>query len=337
MSTSTPASAPAPAATPVTPSTAQPTTQTSAPTSTPKGTPSVATTATQAVNAKSPTAEPSKGQEQPKVVPNKTATEVQEAIKKWKLKAGKQEREVTSEAELVRLAQLGIGANEKFEQAAKTRKQAEEVLEIIQKNPAEALTKLGFDVRKLAEEYLAEKIQEEMLTPEQKKVKEMEQQLKKYQEEKAEFERQQREAQISQLQSQYEVDIQQKIINAIDANKLPKNPKTVARFAEYMLEGVENGVDYDPRDLAPRIRRDLEEEHRQMYRDSAVEEILKILGPDTLKKIRQYELQKVKSKQTAPNPTKTEAVAQPQKPVEDKSKAKKKASDFFADLQKNMK
>ena len=99
--------------------------------------------------------------------------------KKWKLKAGKQEREVTSEAELVRLAQLGIGANEKFEQAAKTRKQAEEVLEIIQKNPAEALTKLGFDVRKLAEEYLAEKIQEEMLTPEQKKVKEMEQQLKK--------------------------------------------------------------------------------------------------------------------------------------------------------------
>lgn len=320
MSTNAPVAA-APAAASSTPSTT-----TSAP--------SVGTTATEAVVTKSPVEAYEAAETNKEKAP--TQQEVKDAIKKWKLKAGKQEREVTSEAELVRLAQLGIGAHEKFEQAAKTRKQAEDVLEILQKNPAEALSKLGFDVRKLAEDFLAQKIQEEMLTPEQRKVKEMETELQRYKTEKEEFEKQQREVQISTLQVQYEADIQQKIIGAIDAHKLPKNPKTIARFAEYMLQGVENGVDYDPKDLAPRIRRDLEEEHRHMYRDSGVEEILKILGEDTLKKIRQYELQKVKGKQVA-NPTRTEQVAHQPKPEDSKVKAKKNARDFFADLEKNIK
>lgn len=304
-----------------------------APASTPTTTsnssaPSVGTTATTAVASKSPAEATTSEVKQP------TSQEVKEAVKKWKLKAGKQEREVNSESELVRLAQLGMGAHEKFEQAAMTRKKAEEVLEIIQKNPAEALSKLGFDVRKLAEDFLAESIQQEMLTPEQKKLKDMETQLKKYQDEKAEFDKTQREQQISTLQTQYEVDIQANIIRAIDANRLPKNPKTVARFAEYMLQGVENGVDYDPKDLAPRIRRDLEEEHRHMYRDSGVEEILKILGEDTLKKIRQYELAKVKSNNA--NPTKTQQVANPVK-EDNKPKVKKNLSDFIANLQNTTK
>lgn len=325
MST-TPVAAPAAPA----PSTAAPTSTTSsAPVAQTSSAPSALATA--AVDSKSPTDKTAAP------APEKVASEkeIKEAIKKWKLKSGKQEREVTSESELVRLAQLGMGAHEKFEQAAKTRKQAEEVLDIIQKNPAEALSKLGFDVRKLAEDFLAQKIQEEMLSPEQKKVKSMEEELKKYKSEKEDFEKQQREAQISTLQTQYEVDIQSKIISAIDAHKLPKNPKTVARFAEYMLQGVENGVDYDPKDLAPRIRRDLEDEHRHMYRDSGVEEILKILGEDTLKKIRQYELQKVKGK-TVSNATSTQPVAHQTK-EEDKPKAKKHVSDFFRDLEKNLK
>lgn len=323
---SAPAAAPAAAPASSTPTTTSNTSSTAVP--------SASATAAQAVSAKSPSAEGT----ETSIVKEKAPTDkdMKEAIKKWKLKAGKQEREVTSESELVRLAQLGMGAHEKFEQAAKTRKQAEEVLDIIQKNPAEALSKLGFDVRKLAEDFLAEKIKDEMLDPKDRRTKELEAELQKYKSEKEDFEKQQREAQISTLQTQYEVDIQSKIISAIDAHKLPKNPKTVARFAEYMLQGVENGVDYDPKDLAPRIRRDLEDEHRHMYRDSGVEEILKILGEDTLKKIRQYELQKVKGK-TVANPIATQPVAHQPKEEDNKPKATKHVSDFFRDLEKNMK
>jgi hypothetical protein len=258
--------------------------------------------------------------------------EVERQLKKWQLKSNGKTREVTDEDELVRLAQLGLGANEKFEAAAKTRKQAEQVLELLQSDPKEALKRLGFDVRKFAEDYLYEEIQAEKLTPEQKKVKEMEVELEKYKREKADLEQKQREEHISRLQQQYEVDLQDKIINAIDKYKLPNNPRTVARVAEYMAKALENGYLADPLEVAPRVRADLEEEHRSLYSQYNVEDLLKLIGEDKAKAIRQYEVQKVKAK--APNnPVQTTQVAQPQKQDED---SRPKKQQTFAEMLKDI-
>lgn len=234
--------------------------------------------------------------------------QIKKEIKKWQLKSNGKEREVTDEAELVRLAQLGLGANEKFEQAAKTRKQAEQVLELLQTNPAEALKRLGMDVRKMAEDYLYQEIQAEQLTPEQKKVKDMETELEKYRAEKAETERKTREDHITKLQAQYEVSIQDNIIKSIEHYKLPNNPRTMARIAEYMAKALENGYMADPMDVAPRVRADLETEHKAMYSQYGVEDLLKIIGEDKLKQIRQYEVNKVKTKAPVA-PTQTQPVA----------------------------
>lgn len=298
--------------------------------STPVAAPTVGDTATEQTQTEaSPSQEVVEASKEEAAVPKiPTEKEIKEAIKKWKLKSQGKTREITDEAELVRLAQLGLGAHEKFEQAAGTRKKAEAVLELIQKDPAKALQSLGLDVRKLAEQYIVDEAQRQMMSPEERQKHEIQQEIQKLKAEKDEMLKQQREERISQLQAKYEVDIQDQIIGAIDKYKLPKNPKTVSRIAEYMASALENGYEASALDVATRVRQDLEEEHKAMFGHYNVEDLLKLLGDDKLKEIRQYEVNKVKAK-ALPSPVKTEAVPTPKSKDEDEKPKKKYTMDEF--------
>jgi len=312
VSTPTPAAAPAADAN-VTPANTNPATP-------------VAEAANQVAEAASPQAE--------QTAPTKQ--EIKEAVKKWKLKSQGKEREITNEAELIRLAQMGLGAHEKFEQASKARKQAESILELLQKDPSKALTSMGMDVRKLAEDFLVEEAKKLQMTPEQRQKHDIEQEIQKLKAEKDQLVKDQQEQHIATLQAKYEVDIQNDIIAAIDQYKLPKNPKTVARIAEYMANALENGYEATALDVATRVRQDLEEEHKALYSHFSVEDLLKLIGDQKAKEIRQYEVNKVKAK--APNaPTKTEAVPTPNKKDDDKEKKSISMDDFRSSLDKYLK
>jgi len=312
----------APSSTPATPS-AAPLANTS--TTTPPAD-SVGSTATEAASEVSPVQEA-----QPP-----TQQEIKEAIKKWNLKSNGKNREVASEAELVRLAQLGLGAHEKFEQAATSRKKAEAILELLQKDPQKALQSLGHDVRKMAEDYLMNEAKKQMMSPEERQKSEIMAEIDRLRAEKDDLVKQQREERIQKLQTKYESDIQDQIIKAIDTYKLPKNPKTVARIAEYMASALENGYEATAADVATRVRGDLEDEHKSLFSHYDVDDLVKLLGDEQLKKIRQYEVQKVKAKAPVA-PTKTEAVAS--KPQSDDDKPKKGLSmdDFQKELDKYLK
>lgn len=263
---------------------------------------------------------------EPKKAP--TQQEIKEAVKEWKLKSNGKTRAVRDEAELVRLAQLGLGASEKFEQAAKNRKQAEAIIDLFQKDPAKAMKALGHDVRKLAEEYLYNEAQKSMMTPEQKQKAEIQEEIQRLKQEAEDLKTQQREDRISQLQAKYENDIQTDIIGAIDKYKLPKNPKTVARMAEYMASALENGYELTAQDIAPRVRMDLEEEHKSLFNHYDVEDLLKLLGDGQLKKIREYEINKVKAKSPAA-PTQTITTPSTKKDDYNEAPAKKFSWEEF--------
>lgn len=261
-----------------------------------------------------------------------TEQEIKAAIKKWKLKSQGKEREVTDESELVRLANMGLGAHEKFEQAAKTRKQAESVLELLQKDPAKALASLGLDVRKLAEDFIVEEANKKMMSPEERQKFEIQQEIQRLKAEKDSMIKEQQNAQLEKLTAKYESDIQDEIITAIDKYKLPKNPKTVARLADYMAAALSNGYEASALDVALRVRQDLEEEHKALYSQYSVEDLLKIIGEDKLKQIRQYEVNKVKAK-ASPSPINTPAVAAPKTAdSEDKPKKRQTMDEFQKEL-----
>lgn len=259
----------------------------------------------------------------------------------WKTKKGKEtlkingkNREINDYNDLVKLAQMGTAANERFQQAADKIKQAEAIVELLQTQPEKALEKLGFNVRDMAEQYLKAELEKEMMSPEQLKMAEMERKLAEYEEEKKIKADQDRQNKMTELQRHYENELTDKIIKAIDTYKLPRNERTISRIAEKLYVALENGYEIDPSDVAPLIKQEIEEELKGFYGNLNVEDMLNILGEDGLKKIRSYEVQRAKAK--APeNPLKTTPVATAEKPSTDQKPAKKQAAkDFFADLEK---
>ena len=288
------------------------------------------TTATEVVEGANQLAEQTSPQAEPA---QPTEQEIKAAIKKWKLKSQGKTHEVSDEAELVRLAQMGLGAHEKFEQAAKSRKQSEALVELLQKDPTKALSSLGLDVRKLAEDFLVDEARKLQMSPEERERSEIQAEIQRLKGEKEELLKEQQTERISKLQAQYEVDIQDQIIKAIDQYKLPKNPKTVSRIAEYMANALENGYEASALDVATRVRQDLEEEHRSLFSHYNVEDLLKLIGDQKAKEIRQYDVNKVKAKSPA-NPLKTQRVSTPDKTNEDKPKKAQSMSDFMDEMAK---
>ena len=260
----------------------------------------------------------------------------------WKTKKGKEilkingkSREVTDYNDMVKLAQLGLASNEKFQQAADKIKQAEAIVELLQTKPEIALQKLGFDVRKLAEDFLRSELEKEIMTPEEKKVWEMQQKLADYEtKEKARLETD-KQSKMVELQRHYENELTDKIIKAIDTYKLPKSERTISRIAEKLYVALENGYEIDPLDIAPLVKQEIDEELKGFYGNLNVDDMIRILGDDGLKKIRNYEVERVKAKVPA-TPLKTTPVATAEE-SEKKSGKKVAAKDFFADLQNKYK
>jgi len=297
------------------------------PTGAPESNPTTATEVVEGANQVAEQASPQAEAAQP------TEQEIKAAIKKWKLKSQGKTHEVTDEAELIRLAQMGLGAHEKFEQAAKSRKQSEALVELLQKDPTKALSSLGLDVRQLAEDFLVSEAKKLQMSPEERERSEIQAEIQRLKGEKEELLKEQQTERISKLQAQYEVDIQDQIIKAIDQYKLPKNPKTVSRIAEYMANALENGYEATALDVATRVRQDLEEEHRSLFSHYNVEDLLKLIGDQKAKEIRQYEVNKVKAKSPA-NPLKTQQVSTPDSSDEKKAKKTQSMSDFMDEMAK---
>src|SRR5271166_5258847 len=73
------------------------------------------------------------------------------AKKAYKLKVNGRDLEV-DEAELLKRAQMGYSADQRWQETAQMRKQMDAFIHLIQTDPAKALAQMGHDVDKLAED-----------------------------------------------------------------------------------------------------------------------------------------------------------------------------------------
>lgn len=243
-----------------------------------------------------------------KVVPTPThkakeahkAPEAAPEPKRHKLKVDNEELEVDEE-ELKRGYAHNKAASKRMEEAAAMRKQAEQAFAML-KDPAQ-LRKLledprvGVDFRKLAEDYVWEQLQEEALTPEQKKQKDIERELEKYRNSEKERAATSEREEAEKLQQKYSDEYERTIIQALDQGGIPKTRGAVRRMAQYLQLAVANNLEVSPADLVARVRQDLIEEHQSMYGEGDPTTLLSILGEDLAKKIREADLKRLKSTQ----------------------------------------
>lgn len=263
------------------------------------------------------------------------------AKKAYKLKVGGKDVEV-DESELLKRAQMGYSADEKWQEASKMRKQMESLVELFQKDPYKALERMGHNVDDLAEKRIQQRIEEMRKSPEQLEKEKIQRELEEIKAEREKEKEHFRNKEMERMQNQYAVEIENDISSAFDSgsHNLPKSPYVVKRVADTLISAMEEGrrtgnpqlMNIKAGQVMEFVSQQIKQELADMYAASPDEVFETLIGKDRLTKYR-----KAKMKKTAAptaNKVKQTGTQELQSRIDGKKDAKQKVSakEFFKKL-----
>jgi hypothetical protein len=230
--------------------------------------------------------------------------------KVWELKANGKSLKLTEE-QLIARASQAEGADQRFQEAAQMRKQAEAALGRL-KDPAQFIEALQDPALGLTKEqireameawYAREFIEPEKLTPAEKKLREAEEKLKKYDKENQEREAKKLKDEQDAQTANARKEIQTQIIEALESSDLPRTNFTIRRLAYWMSRNRDMGFDAPTSVLVERVRNDYNTNLREMVQSSDGETLIKLLGNDIVTKLRKYDLEQLRKTRGGGAPT----------------------------------
>lgn len=235
------------------------------------------------------------------------------------IKVNGEDQTITDMAEIQRLAQHGVGANNKMQEAARVRKQAEQFINDLKADPFRVLQNrsLGIDVREAAEKYLFHQLERDSLTPEQREIADQREADRQDLERLRYEERNRNEAhtqeQQQQNQNQHKEAYRAQIGNTLSEAGLPNTDWTVSRMAGYMRQAMAKGIEAGPRDLVKYVQQDwakMQQDHFGKVEDT--DKLIEMLGADTMERIRKHQVSKYKTTKSQPAQVATQANTQNQ-------------------------
>lgn len=207
--------------------------------------------------------------------------------------------------------QMSKMANKRAQQAAELQKKMDAIGDYLaqakgDKKKLRALVKeLGVDEKELAASIIEEEIENSKKSPEQLAKEQLEAELKELKEQqkrqKDEWETRERERLYGQEAERYDMLVSK----AIETSDLPKSPYVVKKMADYMLLGLENGIDIHPDDVISLVRDEIYSDLQQMINAMGEDKAESFIGKDILTKIRKKNVQKAKGAGTPPVPVKS--------------------------------
>jgi hypothetical protein len=279
----------------------------------------------------------------------KKKEEAAAAKRAYKLKVGGRDVEV-DEAELLKRAQMGYSADQKWQEAAQMRKQMEGFVQLLQRDPEKALEQMGYDVDKMAEERLQKRILEMQKSPEQLEREKLQRELQEMKDRDAAREQEYRTKETQRIQDQYAIELENDISSALDNNSygFPKTPYVVKRIADTMILAVQQGLDQTnglsperrqrlmnvtAKDVLPIVEAEIKQELNDMYSASPDDVFESLVGKDRLNKYRRAKIKKT-AKPTSASDVKQTGAKELKKTQDQQSSAQKKlnAKDFFKNL-----
>ena len=166
-----------------------------------------------------------------------------------------QEREV-DEKELLRGYAHAQAANKKFEEAAMTRKEAEQVLRIFKENPREAFKLLGTDARKFAEQVINDELNEALLSPQERELRDYKAKVEKFESESRRAKEEYELEQSTKEFEKYQETIQSEMLSVIAEAKLPNTSDTIRKMAYYLEAELNAGYNVTPKDVVSQVKAD---------------------------------------------------------------------------------
>jgi hypothetical protein len=218
--------------------------------------------------------------------------------------AGKTKR-VTRD-ELVKLAELGDGADQKFQEAARMRKQAETYLAKM-RDPKQAIAllqdpALGLDqqqVRAAFEDWYANTfIRREKLSPAERELEDAKTKLKAYEEEKEQERAARQKDEEEKMDAQTRATLQKEIIETVETSGLPKTRFTVARIAYWTRVNEQKGMNAPRELIVQQVEKEMRDIHNSLVQSADGEVLEKLLGEDTTKKLRKLGIERLRQKRS---------------------------------------
>jgi hypothetical protein len=257
--------------------------------------------------------------------------ELQEKIEKLKLKFKAKVNGVEEDVELdedtiKRDFQKWKAADKMFQDAAMTRKQNDAFIHKM-KSPegvAEVLAAFGHNVDQLAEQYIADKLNLELMTPEQKRIHQLEMENRRLSQSTKSREAQENQARENQAIESKRTELQTKIIDVLSKEDLPQSPETVRRIARQLKIHAERGVFLEPSDVVGLVKKEIENEIQTIISKYTPEQIKKYIPKEKLDEFRKWELSQIKN----PTPAPREKIENVVRAPEPKSKHFKTDMDF---------
>jgi hypothetical protein len=236
----------------------------------------------------------------------KQEAEIKKALKSFELKVNGKSRKVDidmdNDDEVKKYLQKALASDEKFQEASTYKKQAEQLVEMLQKNPLSILKNpaLGLDIRKLAEQVLLEDLEEQQKSPEQKKMEEYEKKLKAYEDEKTRIEEERKKMQLEDATKRQYEEVETSMISALEKADLPAEPFFVRRVADIWASAVESGwEDARLEDIMPYVENRLRNDFQSVIKKNAdPDKLEKLIGKDVLDGYRKSKVSKMKKTPT---------------------------------------
>lgn len=215
--------------------------------------------------------------------------------------------------ELDRAKGLEKAAHERNRESAQIKKQAQQLWEALGSNAREVLRQRGVNEVQLAQQILAEQMEEATLSEEQKRARDIQRERDEYKRQLEEYNQQKeleaRQAEEARHAAQYENEI----VEAIKQTGLPIDPLTVIRIAELKRVYLAEGIELPALEAAQELKqRDLKAQRTFLRPDLSDEQLDEYVPAELQERIRQKFLKQVQPIQAAPQP---KQVARQSKPV----------------------
>jgi len=220
----------------------------------------------------------------------------QEAMRKYKVKVEGQELEV-DEKELLRGYSHQKAASKALNEGKALRKQAEEFVAMLKDKDKlkDVLVKLGHDPRRLSEEILSAHLEDELMDPKDKQLRDITSKLKHLED----MDKRQKEAvqtqRLEEMKTRFMKEYETDFVQALQESKLPPTKPMVAEMARYISRAAKIGFKMSAQEAAKLVAEDVRSAHERLIGDSDGETLLKLLGDEVANKIRKVDTSRLKN------------------------------------------
>jgi len=223
-----------------------------------------------------------------------------EAARKLKIKNDAGAEEEVDEAEVLKIYKERRGhqraANKELQEGRAAKKQAEEFISMMKDKGKlfEAIQKLGHDPRKLSEEYLASQLEDDMLDPKDKELRETRKKLSTYEEKEKQAAEAEKKAQDEKIRAKFADDYSKDFVEALKSTDLPPTKVMVGQMAGYVARAAKIGMQMTALEAAKLVGQDEDSRIEHRFKNATPEQIMKILKEEGLQKVRTFDTARLK-------------------------------------------